>query len=1453
MPKRRTSTNKGTRHRSAVETATAEKAAPASETREQAPATDIEQAANGIQNQVGGRPAANDEDSSVISLPSARSSSNAPPVRPGQTDPLAKRVTHVLQRMGQGFSQDTFERHAGLLGDKRLARPANSMVRVQVIRQLQRDYGNQYVRRLVEHVSRQGSDDVQGPMGAEGGEVDPGIERSIDSARANGKPLPDGMRDSMEASFGADFTGVRVHTNGDSDALSRSLGASAFTSGQDIFFGKGEYRPDSPDGKKTIAHELTHVVQQNGAHRATQEDTAEGAVVEVRQSDTINRVSAPPKEQEAEPEEVASEPQDTSAEQPSQDTAEAAPGDTTSESKAADEGETAKPGVAQAAPDSSSQSPGDSSAPAASAPAPQAQQEAAAEGEEPAAEEEVLGSEVGEPAKAAPPDEGASEDSGDGADGDVGGPSIPEDDPGFSAVVSQIGAVAAQEKSHAPAGAEAKEAQAAAISPTNEVSGQAQAAQTEKMDQQQPNPFDKAAFKAALMAKIKGIAPSTLEEADKFENSNKLDSIKGAVQGEVSEGKQKAQGGIEQATTEDPDSSLAAPKQVTGMTPPPQGPPPPDLGADRAAPKPKSDEAVFSPFKSMGRQLDEKMTEFGITEEQLEEANEPQFKKALESKKAAKEQVARSPEEYRSQEQKVISKSQADAEAVSQSQIVAMSGDRAQKLSQVSDVQEETKSEDEKQRTEVYSQISAIYKKTKAAVNARLSKLDQDVDKAFEKGAAKSKKGFEKFVAEKMEAYKKKRYSGLKGKGKWVKDKVMGMPDAVNKFYKQGRNHYISLMDTLLDSISAMVETGLTEAKAIITKGRQEIQEYVTSLPQELQEVGNEAASDVQDGFDELEEDVNDKRQELINSLVDSYKETLQEIDDRIEEMKSRDRGIVERAIEDIKNTFNAIKKLLPQLLKALRRAASVADDIIKKPIKFLKNFNKALKKGFKNFLDNIEKHLKKGFFEWLTGSIESVVGSVWIPEKWDNKNIIEFVVRLMGLTYEFIRGLAVQEIGERAVRALEITFDLFMILVNEGFMGLWNHLKDRFTDTQEEVTGEMQNVIIYEVFKAGIIWLISLLNPATGFGRAVLAIADILDWFASRGDQVVELWNSIIDSVIAVAKGKLGEAIKMVEQALADSVPVLIGFLASLLGINDLIDKMMDIIMYPKKPIMKAVSWVFRQARKFWKKMTRKDKDKEGKMGAGAAGETPPDDGPEVQAGLAAIDTEEKRYMKNGAIAQEDAEKIVAAVKKKHAVFKTLRIIAGDGTWDYAYEVAASKVTKVQNGKDGKKGKKSKGKSGKVQKKSLNETSRLEQGGELTPDLEQSIEKARGNGHPLPNEVRGQMEQAFGAGLDDVKIHDNSKADELSQSLGARAFTSGQDIFFKKGEYDPESAEGQELIAHELTHATQQGGDSIRRAISLKLVDVIHEETRDIFVYIEIEGSDFELPSESSGPTSLK
>ncbi|GAA0879203.1 hypothetical protein GCM10009119_21710 [Algoriphagus jejuensis] len=99
--------------------------------------------------------------------------------------------------------------------------------------------------------------------------------------------------------------------------------------------------------------------------------------------------------------------------------------------------------------------------------------------------------------------------------------------------------------------------------------------------------------------------------------------------------------------------------------------------------------------------------------------------------------------------------------------------------------------------------------------------------------------------------------------------------------------------------------------------------------------------------------------------------------------------------------------------------------------------------------------------------------------------------------------------------------------------------------------------------------------------------------------------------------------------------------------------------------------------------------------------------------------------------------------------------------------------------------------------------------GGDLEPEIENRIQSAKGGGAAMPAETQTSMESHFGQPFGAVKIHNDNTSDRLNRQLDAKAFTTGNNIFFKRGEYNPTTYQGKKLLAHELTHVVQQGAIS--------------------------------------------
>ena len=1063
---------------------------------------------------------------------------------------------------------------------------------------------------------------VQLRLSASGITATSDLENSLPQSRGSGQALADDIKQPMEQAFGADFASVRVHTDGNSDKLNKSIQAHALTTGQDVFFRQGEYSPGSNSGKELLAHELTHVIQQNGGavqpkslHLAPKENkvqtkyTAEsGQALQIRESpekptqgDTENKTDAVEVKTDTENNEQQNQAQ--TQKQQTVATPPADGGDTATDPPPAKKGNATvasakNPSVSgtqeQGNPQNQSESKDTKANPQKNSPQAQGQgklelPKSAVELSGVKANQEAVNvhranvaSSTGIPGTA----QGSEVVAGDGDKA----PASPEEDPAFQAVVNTTKEVAEQKKKHAPATHKAGEAQAAAEPPGNEVDSKAQANQVGEMGQTQTPAFDAAAFKAKLMQRIADMAPKTLEEADNFKNNNQLDSVKGELSGQVKEEQKATQQPLAEKTKEKPDTSGIEAKQVTPLSKTDPGTPPSGAGADQAAPKSKGQGEVEAPLQKGSQQLDQQMSEADITEEQLANSNEPQFQEAIAAKKDAKTNAVEAPTKYRQQEQDILANAQATAETTAKQHLDAMHNTQTQNLSQVADQQVGAKGKDEQARAKVAGDINKIYEKTKAKVEKTLSELDNQVIQAFDSGAAEAKKAFEDYVAKRMEEYKSDRYSGFWGPGKWLVDKLLGMPKEVNAFYEEGRNLYIKQMDGVINNVVAIISQGLTQAKAEIATGKQEIHNYVNKLPQDLKGVGQQAAADIESKFAQLQQTVDNKQDELIDTLAQKYQENLDAVDARIEQMKAENEGLIQKALDFIVGVIKTIIELAKMLLEVLARVAGVVGQILKDPIGFLGNLIQALKQGFLNFMKKIGKHLQAGLIGWLTGTMAA--SGLKIPENFDLKGIFSLAMQLLGFTYEVIRAQAVKRLGENKVSRLEQTVEVFKVLASQGIAGMWQFVQDTIGDLNSLVIEPIKNFVIEKVITAGIEWILSLLTPASAFIKAAKAIYEIVKFFIERAGQIADLINAILDAIGAIASGAIDQAVKGVENALAKSLPVVISFLASLLGLGGIAGKIQAIFQKLRKPVEKAVDWIIDKGAKAFKKIGNKVKN---------------------------------------------------------------------------------------------------------------------------------------------------------------------------------------------------------------------------------------------------------------------
>jgi hypothetical protein len=773
-------------------------------------------------------------------------------------------------------------------------------------------------------------------------------------------------------------------------------------------------------------------------------------------------------------------------------------------------------------------------------------------------------------------------------------PASPAQDPAHQSAIGDSQAVSQTQQVHPEPETSAAEAQVAAVQPPTEVAGLAQGAQVTEMEQAPAPGFNAAAFKAALMAKIAAATPQTAAQADDFKQSGKLDGVRGAVAGTVSEQKETSQEPLDEKRQAAPDTGAVEPKETVPLQTNEPGPPPGKIGAEGAAPKKKGVGEAEAPVQGGAGALDQQMAEANLTEEQLEQSNEPEFMTALGEKKSAQEAAVTSLPAYRADEESQLASAEAEAAATAEQKLKEMHSGRTAAMSQVDGEQEKTKSADEQKRAEIAGQINQIYAATQSKVNGILQPLDGQVTALFDQGAAEAKTAFENYVTARMNAYKEERYGGWLGWARWAKDKLLSMPSEVNAFYVQGRQLYIDKMTAVIDHIAALISTTLAEAQAAVAEGKQEIQDYIASLPEDLQEIGREAGAAVADKFAELEQSIQDKQGELVDTLAQKYQENLQQIDARIEELKEANKGLVNKALDAVGGVIETVIQLKNLLLEVLASAAAVVEAILQDPIGFLGNLIDAVKMGLNNFIGNLEAHLKQGLMDWLMGA--AAEAGIELPEQFDLPGIFSLVMQVLGLSSDYILGKLsdtlgidimgvigqVQElvgvyqeggmaglakyglehiIGEEHMGQLMQVLDIVQAVREGGLGALWNLLSEYLTDLKETVMSQITEFIAEKVIKAGVTWLISLFNPAGAFIRACMAIVDLVKFFIENGAKIASLVQSILGSVMSIATGNLTAAAKAIEEALAKAIPITISFLASLLGLGNISGKVKEII----------------------------------------------------------------------------------------------------------------------------------------------------------------------------------------------------------------------------------------------------------------------------------------------------
>jgi len=278
---------------------------------------------------------------------------------------------------------------------------------------------------------------------------------------------------------------------------------------------------------------------------------------------------------------------------------------------------------------------------------------------------------------------------------------------------------------------------------------------------------------------------------------------------------------------------------------------------------------------------------------------------------------------------------------------------------------------------------------------------------------------------------------------------------------------------------------------------------------------------------------------------------------------------------------------------------------VLENPLGFAMNLLRAVARGIQGFGLRIFTHIKKGLLAWVLGPFAAM--GVTLPDKLDIRGILNVLLQVLGLTYPQLKPRLIRKLnphGELKVTAVEKLIEILNILRTEGMAGIWRKLLDYVENLQMTVVGAIRDWVIRAVVEAGIRKLVAWSNPAGALIDILFTIYKLIVFFVEKFQQIVSFASSVFESIGRIARGQLDEAANKVEETLAKTIPILISFLTSLLGLPDIAGAVRKLVTNLRARVEKAVDkvldFVIGKVKKLIAKLIGKFKAKKGEPEAG-------------------------------------------------------------------------------------------------------------------------------------------------------------------------------------------------------------------------------------------------------------
>lgn len=935
-----------------------------------------------------------------------------------------------------------------------------------------------------------------------------------------GSPLPSNVRGRIEPHLGADLSGVRVHNDTRAAQAASSLQARAFTYGSNIFLNKTE----SPGDVQLMAHESTHVAQQSSAVQRQPIDDEEEPEPPASHGSAAPVAPAIP-----EPEAPAASPP-----APPESAASTAAGPETAAAQAAAEITPEAPEAAVEAPEAVE---GEAAPAEGGAIVPGAEPGASpppAAGGEAAGGVELL---MPEPPAALSP---AAENRLEGAQTRAGGAARAQ-----AAMPSAESTVA--------------EARGAVTEPEAETQARAEEALVTALDERPEPSAEIEELCARIRQVIRDKRPPDEDSLVEAEPDEMAQEAGGQLNENVEGDAGRVQGEYNQMQEQPEGTPASEPTPMEG-TPPAQETA--SIDAAQAAP-----DAVPADDVSLDADVEanqQRMEDAGMMSETAQVVQDGPIAEAREAQGELEETAERDPQEVLAEQEAAIASAQSDMADLQARAVAALQEARTSTTGESASQQVQMVGSEEQMRAEVGRRANEIFDTAQSRVDGLLRDLPQTAMQRWETGIARHSETFKQTLRRVQDWIDKRHESTLLA----VWDYVAGLPDWVTEEYDRAEREFGDNVCELMREISREVNGVIAACQAIIQQARQDIEALYASLPAEMQAWAQEEQTRFSERLDGLSSRANETRDNFNRDLRQRASQAVQDVRQQIHELRQAARGLIGRVVDAITEFLeDPVRAIINGLLNLVGiapasfwalvdRIQQVISDIADDPLNFANNLMEALKLGFQQFFDNIGRHLLNGLLQWLFSAMGNV--GVTIPSDFSLKSVITFFLQIMGITWARIRRLLAKHIGEQNVALIEQAWQIISTLIEQGPQGIFEMIKDQLNPQAilDMILQTAIDFVIETLIKQVALRIIGMLNPAGAIVQAIELIYKLLKWLFENAARIFTLIETIVNGAADLIAGNIGGMATAVEGALARILPIVIDFLAGLLGLGDLPDK---------------------------------------------------------------------------------------------------------------------------------------------------------------------------------------------------------------------------------------------------------------------------------------------------------